>query len=344
MNTEQQTIDPVPNAPSGHGWRRWPGWPVMVLLVVSPTIAELAWGTTVLSTMGGFVLYLGLYGCGALLVRELVRRAHRGWPSILLLGVVFAILEEGIAEPTWLTPGMFPHPAAYWAHANWAYAGFNAGYHAVWSIALPIALTEIAFPTRRGRPWLGRTGTIVTTAVYAVSVAAAAAIFYRLGPSLYHVAMRPRPLMLLLAVVGALIAVAALRFVPKPTPGTGQAPRARSVGLVGLLSSAAWFVLLDISAAGGQLPAAGPLTLLTELAVPVVAGALIWRWSTATGWSERHRLALIAGLAVPQMIPGFLYHWPTTMPDIAFKAAVNAATLAMIALLARRSRRRTTPS
>jgi hypothetical protein len=42
------------------------------------------------------VLLAPLYGGGALLIRELARGAGRGWPTILLLALAYALLEEGI--------------------------------------------------------------------------------------------------------------------------------------------------------------------------------------------------------------------------------------------------------
>jgi hypothetical protein len=38
-----------------------------------------------------------MYGGGALLIREIVRRKGRGWPSIILLALAYGILGEGIA-------------------------------------------------------------------------------------------------------------------------------------------------------------------------------------------------------------------------------------------------------
>jgi hypothetical protein len=37
-----------------------------------------------------------MYGGGALVIREAVRRAGRGWPSILALGLAYGVLEEGL--------------------------------------------------------------------------------------------------------------------------------------------------------------------------------------------------------------------------------------------------------
>jgi hypothetical protein len=118
-------------------------------------------------------LYLLLYGAGALLIRELVRRSGRGWVSILLLGAAYGFIEEGFA-----TQSLF-HPTLYHA-ADWGACilGINGVFttsviviHAVWSAAIPILLTELLFPGRRSTPYLGRGGLVGTSICYVLGVA-----------------------------------------------------------------------------------------------------------------------------------------------------------------------------
>lgn len=60
--------------------------PVMVLILLAPLVAEVLPGSTPLTMPGLLLLDLLIYGPGALLIRELVRRRGRGWASILLVG------------------------------------------------------------------------------------------------------------------------------------------------------------------------------------------------------------------------------------------------------------------
>jgi hypothetical protein len=39
---------------------------------------------------------------------------------------------------------------------NWIWGEYIIGYHAIWSITLPILLAELLFPDQSDRPWLGR--------------------------------------------------------------------------------------------------------------------------------------------------------------------------------------------
>src|SRR5215469_17916574 len=57
--------------------------PVLVLIVLAPTSAEILLGNLLLNStfVPTLLMYLLLYGSGALLIREITRRLHLGWPS-----------------------------------------------------------------------------------------------------------------------------------------------------------------------------------------------------------------------------------------------------------------------
>ncbi|MBX6343124.1 MAG: hypothetical protein IRY97_11745, partial [Thermomicrobiaceae bacterium] len=162
--------------------RRSPRWrhaPALALVLLSPLVAEVLLGATPLSNAGALLPDLAAYGCGALLIRELVRRRGRGWASILTLGVAYGIVEEGLALGSLFNPELFDagRLGGRWLGVNWDWTEWTLGYHAVWSIATPILLAEILFPSRRREPWLGRRGLWLAGALYLVGVGAFAAIF-----------------------------------------------------------------------------------------------------------------------------------------------------------------------
>jgi len=85
--------------------RIWPA--VLTLFLLAPIVGEVLSGST--PPLGfinpfTFLLETGLYGSGAILVRELVRRRGLGWASILLLGAAYGILEEGLVVTSWFNP------------------------------------------------------------------------------------------------------------------------------------------------------------------------------------------------------------------------------------------------
>lgn len=117
-----------------------------------------------------FLLLVGLYGCGALLVRELARHWKQGWVSIALLGMAYGIYEEGLVvrsffDPTWMDLGIL---GVYgrWLGVNWIWSIALTLFHAVVSISLPIWAVETLFPSLRERRWLGKGGVIVCSLVF----------------------------------------------------------------------------------------------------------------------------------------------------------------------------------
>ena len=74
------------------------------LLVLAPVVGEYLLGNTPISQLGALVLFVPLYGCGALLVREVGRRLG-GWPTIGLFAAAYALLEEGPVDQMLFNPG-----------------------------------------------------------------------------------------------------------------------------------------------------------------------------------------------------------------------------------------------
>ena len=138
------------------------------LAALSPFIAEFLLGDQYLSAdhgagaQVGMFLVLGLwYGSAAVLIREVTRRAGRGWPTILLLGLAFGLIEEGLLTQSLFNPHYLGLDLLAYGHLGVLGIGlpwtiFVLTLHVVWSIATPIALVEGIWPGRD--PWFGRVG------------------------------------------------------------------------------------------------------------------------------------------------------------------------------------------
>ena len=78
-----------------------------------------------------------------------------------------------LALPALTSPRLYH--AAEWSHRvlgfNTAYWEANVVYHVVFSVAIPILLADLIFPSGRGRPCLGRTGLVVTALAALLGVA-----------------------------------------------------------------------------------------------------------------------------------------------------------------------------
>jgi hypothetical protein len=159
--------------------------PIVLFLAFTPGIPEYLSGST--RTAGLFLappvfliflgLNLGLYGPGALLVREALVRWRKGWgwATLLVLGAAYALLEEGTALSTLFNPtdGVVGSYGTY-GHAygvNWIWTLGILEVHVLFSISLPILLLGLALPETRGRSLLGPRGIATALGLYAVDIA-----------------------------------------------------------------------------------------------------------------------------------------------------------------------------
>jgi len=129
------------------------GRALWILALMSPVIAELLSGSSPpleFFNPIGFMLLLGLYGAGVLIARALPVIWNLGWAGVVVLGVAYGILEEGVAvksffDPEWMDLGGLGEYGRY-IGTNWVWAVWLAIYHASVSITLPIMVLSIVYP------------------------------------------------------------------------------------------------------------------------------------------------------------------------------------------------------
>jgi len=331
----------VPRPPGGD--RR----AALVLVVLAPLVAEVTLGSTPVSKIWLLLLWLPVYGAGVLLIREIARRLGIGWAGILLLGLAYGIVEEGIALQALSSPTLYG--AGDWAPRllglNSSYTEVMLPYHAVFSVAIPILLTELLFPATASAPYLRRGG-LVATAVTAV-----------LGAGLLRLAVPPSedpgytiPAPVLIGCVAAIAALGALavltRRAPRP-PSTGTPPAPSPLVAVGLVTTFAFLALL-YPFAGSERSGftQGDWTFLPMAAAALLAvttAVLVSRWSRTGDWTGRHTLALASGALVAHTAFGALTI-PDTAVDLIGLTALGAAMVAGLAALARRTPDRISPN
>src|ERR1700749_5332801 len=81
---------------------------IWTLLILAPVISEVLSGSTRLSILFVLIPEVMVWGGGALLCRELVRRWRAGATSLLLLGLALSVAEEFIIQQTSIAPLPFP--------------------------------------------------------------------------------------------------------------------------------------------------------------------------------------------------------------------------------------------
>lgn len=319
--------------------------PVITLVLLAPLVAEVLIGDLPFDVTGAvaFVTLMPIYGGGVLLIRELVRRCGRGWPSILLLGIAYGVVEEGLALQGMFSPtiynGLGPAWGARLLGVNGVYTEVQLVNHAVWSIAIPILLTELIFPACRRQPYLGRFGLGVTSFVYLLGVGLVA---LSARTSLDHGYLAPPALLFGALVIVVVLGVVALAVLPR----VGYA-----VNSGGVTTTSSWrpfftafaggFFYLAVLVLPGNAHLAFMRTpfvavpMLAALAVAMGTGLLLTRWTRTQGVDDRHALATGAGALL-----GHSLLWGITQPktwqDHAVVAALIAASVLLLWLLARR--------
>ena len=282
--------------------RRQRVWPaVLTLFLLAPIVGEVLSGSTPpLSFINPvtFLLETGLYGSGAIVVRELVRRRGLGWASILLLGAAYGILEEGLVVTSWFNPywpdlGVLVHYGRLF-DVSWVWAFGLTTYHAVVSITIPIILTETLFPHLAARPWLRRRGLILFS-IWLALISLFSLLLFGFLEFRKQGYMHP-PLAYFIALALAVACVwLALRMRPSTpsAPSTRNVPRLWQLRLLALATTILFF--FDLWAMPNLVPfPLVPIALVIGLVA--LATWVLRRWARRAGWGAQHRLALAFGV------------------------------------------------
>jgi hypothetical protein len=323
--------------------------PLVTLIVLSPVLTELLPGIMRVTTLWLLVPEMAVYGLAAVLIREVVRRMHRGWGTILVLGIAYALAEECVILQTSLTPQFFPAGTSSFGWAagvQWIYLMSMLGYESVYAIVLSIALTELLFPDRRDDPWLSQRGIGLAIVVFLLGAVGVWWLWShvglpKFGPTTYQIP--------LLHVGLALVAIVALVALGLALPKRAEKPASRRawspwiLGPIAFIFGLFWWIMVGLAYIPPSVfRGASPL-------VPIVVG-LVWAAlallvisslsSARKGWQDRHRLALILGAALATMIGGTLGILAASPVDKIGKLVFDLVAFILLACLAWRLRKR----
>jgi hypothetical protein len=90
---------------------------IAAFFVIGPWLTEFLTGNAPLATLTDPIAIIALsisYGGGALLVRETAKRWRKGFPSIVLLGIVYGMVNEALQSGGILTPNSIPLSTWAW--------------------------------------------------------------------------------------------------------------------------------------------------------------------------------------------------------------------------------------
>jgi hypothetical protein len=320
--------------------------PIWTLVLLAPIVGELLSGSTRLSFLFAFIPETMVWGCGALLCRELCRRWRGGGQSLLLLGLGLSIAEEFVIQQTSLAPLPFHGANVFYGRAlgvNWLYLLFMLGYESVWVVLVPVAVTELIFPARRTQPWLRTWGFLLACIIFLLgSCVAWYAWIKRARPNL-HAAPYHTPRM---TIAAGLASIVLLGWMAYGIRGLGQAgkrtPRAAVspwlIFFAAFVPGVLWFQLIARLFMPIRHPAWMPLTIGFAGALPVCA--LFLRWSIRHPWGEPQRWSAAFGATLASMGVGYLSTAGWTRSDLAFKEVLNALAFLGLVWLGARVRRR----
>src|SRR5580700_6696645 len=153
--------------------------PAIGLFFVAPLVAEFLLGDLPIDMLGALVVLAPMYGGGALVIREIVRRRGGGWLNIFALGLAYAIFEEAFTTQTLFNPNYLHLNLHLLEPAYIPALGIGVWWtmhvltlHTVWSISTSIALAEALVPDRATTPWLGWPGLSITAILFALAAIA----------------------------------------------------------------------------------------------------------------------------------------------------------------------------
>jgi len=277
--------------------------PAILLVVLAPIVAEFLLGDFSIREIPIVLALLPLYGGGALLIREIARRAGRGWPAIVLLGLAYALLEEGFLTQSLFNPDYvglrlldYGYLPALGTSLNWCMHVLSI--HVVWSVATPILIAEGFAGGRRTEPWLRIPGLVVTTLLFLLGCVSTSAFSLKASPFVATAAQ--------FSAVGALAALAIVAAFltrrARPSGATRTAPRPMVV-FIASLGLAMAFTFADQRGYAGVPPIAG---LLARVVIEGAAAAMLLRWSGSRDWRPVHYLAVVSGTTLTYAIFGTL--------------------------------------
>jgi hypothetical protein len=303
--------------------------PALALFLLSLAIGELLSGSSPpleFFNPLSFLLLASLYGSGAVLIRELKIHWHRDYRGVLLLGAAYGILEEGLMvksffDPNWMDLGSLGS-FGRWLGVNWVWAEMLIIYHAVFSIAIPILLIELAYPKQKDARWMSRRWCVALTLI----LAAVTGLGY-----LFLTPYRPPLLYYFLAALAMTLFVAAAYRLPRQNMEMPLKKRgsARRLFIISGFASCVFFLLFY----------SGPSFIRQPIIIMVLGAVLLrcaaWyvhRFAWRLPDSSMNQLSIVSGGLTFMIVLAFLMEF-TGMTGM---AVVSLSAVGLLLLLRRK--------
>jgi hypothetical protein len=307
--------------------------PAIVLVVITPITAEYLLGDLPIGQIQ-IVLFVGpIYGFGALLIREVARQTGRGWPTMVSLAFIYGVLEEGVGDQTLFNPKFLNAHLLDYGFIPILGMGsvltvFILSLHVIWSICTPIGLVELLFAERRTTPWLGKIGLSVSALGYVAGLTMLTMAFVRsfsAQPFQYGIVV-------LLIVTGLVVVYFVSRSGRAGPRRSGAAPSPWKFLMLAFMGTTVGMLLFIFGNKTWHVPAA--VTVVSILALDAAALIYIFRSARCAGWSNMHRLALVAGTLLTYCWTGLYKIWTEKPAAFPSQIGLVAAFLVILAFIA----------
>ncbi len=276
--------------------------PALALLLVAPAFGELFSGSSPLNEYINpvtFITLTMLYGCGAIICRELVVRWGKGWAGLFLLGCAYGIYEEGLLVQSFFDPGWQDlGDLARYGRAlgvNWVWAEHLTLFHALISIGASVAFVEALYPARRNARWVNSRFWWISNWVAFIAVLLLWKLLVKYDSGIWQ----------LISLMTILLLATLARVLPtRILPPLGRpASRPRRFFWTAFLGMLVQFLIVY-----GNVDKTPFIVPMLELVVfDFLILFLILRWNgNGLAWDDRHRMALVNGALSFFLIFGIL--------------------------------------
>lgn len=268
--------------------------PLLLILLIAPFFGEGLSGSSPpleLLLPWNLAFMAALYGCGALLCREVAHRLGLGFSGVVLLGFAYAVWEEALVDRYWFFPQFWQDSgvgtySVVW-HTNLLLAAHLTVFHTVISICTSVLVVEWLAPRARNRPWVGRPGLALAGLVLAAT------------PVIYGEFDQRPPTAVLVAAAALVVATIATALLvgrrrpPVHALHTAGGTRARrGLGPLAFTCMAAhWLLTYTVAETALAWPLGVALSLL-----PVAVGVLLISRVAVTGPYGSDGVRLVVGL------------------------------------------------
>lgn len=316
---------------------------IWTLLLLAPFIAEVLSGSTRLSFLFVFIPEVMVWGGGAVLARELVKRWRAGGTSLLFLGLALSVAEEFIIQQTSIAPLPFLGANATIGRAfgvNWIYLLFMLGYESVWVVVIPVQVTELFFPNHARNPWLRVRGLITTCFFFLLGSFMAWFGWTQQARKRLGAAPYSPPLALLAAGLTAIALLILLAWLMRNVGHSRRNAHRQAMspwiaGFVTLAFSTAWWELIAVIFVPRNYPPASTILIAGSLWA-ILAYLLLQFLCAPAQWSAMHRWACCFGAVLSGLIANNMSTAGWTQPDLIAKWVFQSIAIAGFIILALR--------